>query len=520
MPWRGSEYPGEFPTLGYQVAELIQQKCVIPDGDRAGDPFVLTDEMLRFLLWHYRIDPEHDRFFFNRGAQLVRPQKWGKGPFSAALIVAECDPDAPVRFDGWDSSGEPVGRPWATPWVQVTAVSEDQAANVYRALVPMIELGGLAAEIPDTGQTRINLPGGGRIEPVTASARSRLGQRITFAVQDETHSWGARNGGHQLAYNQRRNLAGMGGRFVSTTNAWDPTEDSVAQRDGESRAPGMYRDDVEPGGGSVRNKAERRRMMRRVYGDSWWVDLDRVDSEVVALIEDGEAAQAERFFLNRKQAGESAAFDPDRWAELADTAHVVPSGALIVLGVDGARHNDAVAVVATEVETGFQWPVKVIEAPKNPGPDYEHSKHELDGAVSEAFDRYSVWRAYCDPQYIEYVVEGWQGRFGEKRVVNWYTNAPRKTAEAVRNFTAAIGAGDVSHDGDPVFSEHVRNARKRRENIRDENQRPLHTLAKDSRTSPRKIDAAMAAVLSWECRGDAIAAGATAAGPSRVLVAH
>jgi hypothetical protein len=51
-------------------------------------------------------------------------------------------------------------------------------------------------------------------------------------------------------------------------------------------------------------------------------------------------------------------------------------------------------MVATDVETGFQWPVKVIEAPKNPGPDYEHSKHELDGAVSEAFDRYSVWRAY------------------------------------------------------------------------------------------------------------------------------
>jgi hypothetical protein len=36
----------------------------------------------------------------------------------------------------------------------------------------------------------------------------------------------------------------------------------------------------------------------------------------------------------------------------------------------------------------------------------------------------------------------------------------------------------------------------------------MHTLAKDSIDSPRKIDAAMAAILSWEARSDCIAAGA------------
>ena len=100
----------------------------------------------------------------------------------------------------------------------------------------MIELGNLAADIPDTGLTRINLPGGGLIEPVTASARSRLGQRITFAVQDETHSWLKSNGGRALADNQRRNLAGMKGRSIETTNAWDPAEQSVAQETWESDA--------------------------------------------------------------------------------------------------------------------------------------------------------------------------------------------------------------------------------------------------------------------------------------------
>src|SRR5438552_3805266 len=83
--WRGPGVSGEFPTLGYAVAELIQDKCVIPDGEHAGEAFLLTDEMLRFLLHFYRLDPESCRFAHDRGGQLVRPQKWGKGPFSASV---------------------------------------------------------------------------------------------------------------------------------------------------------------------------------------------------------------------------------------------------------------------------------------------------------------------------------------------------------------------------------------------------------------------------------------------------
>lgn len=225
VPWRGPSEPGEFPSLGYLVADWIEAHCVVPDGDRAGAPFLLTDEQLRFLVWHYRLreDAEESRagdaWAFRR-SMLVRPQKWGKGPISAAMVCAEAV--GPVLFAGWDCEGEPVGREWATPWIQLAASSEDQVANVYRALLPMIQEGPLADVIPDTGLTRINLSGGGFIEPVTAEGRSRLGQRITFAVHDEPDSWLKHNGGWQLADTQRRNLAGMRGRSVATTNAWDP----------------------------------------------------------------------------------------------------------------------------------------------------------------------------------------------------------------------------------------------------------------------------------------------------------
>lgn len=508
MPWRGPEHPGEFPTLGYLVAELVQAKCAIPDGEHAGRPFVLTDEMLRFLLWFYRLEPETGRFTYGRGAQLTRPQKWGKGPFASAIICAEADPEGPVRFAGWDASGEPVGQAVPTPWIQVTAVSEDQTDNVWSALQAMIELGSIAADIPDTGLTRINLPNGGKIEPVTSSAQSRLGQRLSFALQDETHSWTRLNGGRKVADTQRRNLAGMGGRWAETTNAWDPAEESVAQQTSEAQEPGVFFDDVEPGAGSIRNKAERRRMMRKVYGDSWWVDLDRVDAEIEALLP-RDPAQAERFFLNRKRATEDAAFAKERWEALANREHDVEPGSLIVIGADGARFADALAIVATAVESGHQWPLGIWERPPSAADDYEHPAEQIDGVMLDAFERYDVWRAYVDPQWIEHLLDRWQGRWGLKRVLPWYTHRPRQAAFAVRNYGSAINAGDLSHDGDPVLARHIANAKKQKVNVYDEKHRQMHVISKDTPDSPRKIDGAMAGVLSWEARGDAIAAGAT-----------
>lgn len=137
MPWQRPEDdpPNSFPTLGYQVADWIEERCAIPDREMVGDPFLLTDEQLRFLLHLYRLDPDTGEFFYARGAQLTRPQKWGKGPIAAAVICAEAQ--GPVRFDRWDPDHRDgvVGKQVATPLIQVTAVSEDQAENVYTALL-------------------------------------------------------------------------------------------------------------------------------------------------------------------------------------------------------------------------------------------------------------------------------------------------------------------------------------------------------------------------------------------------
>src|SRR5690606_41938156 len=78
------------------------------------------------------------------------------------------------------------------------------------------------------GVTRVRTRNG-VLQPVTASASSREGQRLTAAILDEPHLWTATNGGHRLAGVLRRNLGKMGGRSIETTNAWAPGEDSVAE---------------------------------------------------------------------------------------------------------------------------------------------------------------------------------------------------------------------------------------------------------------------------------------------------
>lgn len=518
MPWRGAREAGEFPSLGYEVADWIESNLVVPDGPFMYQPFILSDWQLKFLLWFYRLHPDSEvemrrpsrAFAFDRGGQIVMPQKAGKGPFSAA--IAACEAAGPALFAGWNARGEPVGRAWPSAWVEITAVSEDQAGNVWRALLPMIREGPIAAEIPDTGETRINLPGGGTIKTVTASPKSRLGGRLTFCVQDETHSWTRGNRGRALADNQRRNLAGMGGRFLETSNAWDPTEASVAQETFE-KGTGVHKFMVTCGPGSVRDKRTRRKLLKQVYQGSEWVDIDRVSSEVDELLALGNPAQAERYFLNRVVPAEDRCLDPSIWESASDPSYQVAPGALVTVGVDGARYRDSVAIIATEVSSGHQWPLGIWERPSNAGDDYEHPMAEVDGAMVDAFERFEVWRAYVDPGFasanIEALVQGWQGRWGEKRVVAWLMNRLRPAALMVRGYVAAIEAGDVTHNGDATFARHMGNARRRPVSALDDEGRPLWSVTKESPYSTASVDAFAAAALSWEARGDAIGAGAT-----------
>lgn len=528
----------DFPTL-FVAHDWAQHHCVVPDGLHRGDPWTFFDWQAWCLLNFYRVKPDARvgqlaPAFFYRRSQVILPQKAGKAPYTAAHICVEGV--GPSLFAGWAEGGErwdcrdhgcgcgwvyeyepgeAMGRRWPTPLIQVTAFSEDQTDNVYAALRPMIDLGPLSDVVPRTGEEFIRLPDGGRIDAVTSNAKSRLGARLTFAPQDETGIWTAQGGMIKVAETQRRGLAGMGGRAEETSNGWDPSEGSVAQRTAESRRPDIFRyHPLAPDALSYTNKAERRRIHRHVYAGSDHVDLDAIESEAAELIET-DPRQAERFFGNRIVAGASKAFDAQIHGALA-TVNGIARGELVTLGFDGSLTDDATGLVATSVETGHQVVVGAWERPADV-PDWHVPLDEVNEAVDFAFAFWQVWRMYADPPHYRDDINRWASQYGDKRVVEWWTNQRKRMAIALKAFKTDMRAGVMSHgplDDSPEAAEnhlllqaHIANAVRRLTKFRDEDDGSfLWLVGKDGPS--RKIDLVIAAVLSWEARSDAVRAGA------------
>lgn len=316
----------ESETLGYLGADWIEAHCSVPDGFDKGRPFIPSDWQLQIILNHYRVKRSAkwnpDRIllapaFTYRRSQVVAPQKTGKGPLAAAFTALEAA--GPIVFGGWAEGGEvydcrnhgcgcgfmyeyepgdAMGIPRNTSLIQLVATSEEQVDNVYRPLQAMIRSGPLDVFMK-TGEQFVRLPNDGKIEAVTSSAQSRLGNPINFANFDETGIYTIQNKMVRVAETMRRGLAGMGGRSIEWTNPWDPAENSTAQRTYESRSTDIYKFYRKPPTElSYKNARDRRRIHRYVYEGSPWVDLDAIEAEAAELMET-DPAQAERFYGNR-----------------------------------------------------------------------------------------------------------------------------------------------------------------------------------------------------------------------------
>lgn len=497
MPWRGPEYEGEFPSLGWGVVEWWEDNLRVPSGPDWGKPFVATDEQVAYVVKLYRIDSK-GRFVYRRGAKREAKGK-GKSPEAAGLAIVEFA--GPVRFDGWDANGDPVGIPQPTPWVQVAACSEDQTGNTYSALFEMLrESPAVDDQNIDIGKTRVNFYGRpGVIEPVTSAAASREGQPVTFAVLDETHLWLAGNGGRRLANTIRRNVAKMSGRTVETTNAFVPGEDSVAElthkawlKGGRDAAGLLYQATEAPWVEDLADRGALRKALEVAYAGAPWIDLDRLVEEIQDPATD--PADARRFYLNQLVKGENRAVDPKRWDDLLDKREV-PLGSRIGLGFDGSINDDSTALIATTAD-GYQFPIHIWTRPADAAKDWRVPRLEVHDVVEEVFAAFDVGMMLCDPAKWWTEIETWQARYGEC-VLAFDTNSAKRMFPACDRFSTAIAERTLSHDGDPVLRSHVlAMARKKVRVNDDEDDGRSHYVFVKSDT--RKIDAGIGAVLSLE----------------------
>lgn len=522
-------------TLGPQVCEFIEDELIFGPGDLRGQPARLDDEKRALIYRMYEVYPrEHARAGRRRFKRVALSLRKGTAKTELAAWIAACElhPEAPVRCDGWRRRGrgwEPVGAPVRDPYIPMVAYTEEQTEELaYSALYVILSEGPLAEDF-DIGIERImRLGGDGKAVALASAPDSRDGARTTFEHFDETHRFVLPRliEAHQtmMANLPKRKLADAWA--LETTTSPAPGEGSVAERtmeyaqavaEGRVADPRLFFFHRQA---SEHHNLNTKRGIRAAIVEASgpaakWSDIDAI----VSLYQDPTTDRRyfERVWLNRPIQQAAQAFDAAQWGKLADP-HEIAEQTLIVIGFDGSRYRDATALIGTEVESGYQWPLGIWERPPRVA-EWEVPEEEVSRTVAEAFGFYHVWRLYGDPFFWEATLASWAGLYGDDRVITWDTRRTRPMAYAVRSFADAIKTGTISHDGSAQFARHVGNTQRRDVKMLDEEGQPMFTICKERDDSPHKIDAAAAAVLSWQARNDALSAGAVVTQLEGVLMA-
>ena len=174
-------------------------------------------------------------------------------------------------------------------------------------------------------------------------------------------------------------------------------------------------------------------------------------------------------------------------------------------GFDGASVSDC-TVIKLETSDGLLFTPRY-------GPDRRPTiwnpaewggktpRSEVDAAWAEINDTYSLERVYCDPWHFTSEIGVWARLYGEGKFIEWHTNRDRVMHEALELLVTDLATRTVRHDGCPITTQHVANARKLA--------RPGSRYVLGKPSPMQKIDAGMGAVLAHKAAVDARADGWT-----------
>jgi hypothetical protein len=537
------EDPKPWPTLGYQLADFLEERAIFGPGDLAGKPAELSPEKRGLLEAMYEVYPKGHRYAgrrrFKRAGWSVR-KGLAKTEFGAWITFLELHPEAPVRCDGFDARGNPVGRPVSSPYIPMLAYNKDQVEELAFGALAYVIGEGPDAELFDVSLERIlRLSARGRDDgkavPLAQSPNARDGARTTFQLFDEPHRMYLPRllDAHQTMNNNltKRPLADPWSLYVGT--AGQLGQGSIAEQlfhEAEDMAKGaaprdprfffLHRDSgpVHRGddktGHNISTKKGRLAAIKEAtgpdgeYGHGQFEDISEVYDRP-----DTDKAYWERVQLNRWIQSDRQAFDI---AQLTIVDQGIKPGSIVTVGFDGARFRDATAMVLTDVHTGVQQFHALWERPPEIDGvelEWEVDPGEVTAAVNKVMHGYRVFRFNGDPpHYVESMAE-WAGKYPGV-VEEWWTQRKTSMAYAIRTYQQGIRSGAVKlardprpATGSPVENEtlgealvrHIGNAGRRDINLWDDDS-GVQLFILDKLHPDRKFDGCMAAILSWEAR--------------------
>ena len=527
-----------WPTLGPELCDWIEATLPYGPGPKKGEPYVVEPEFRGQIYRMYEVYPRGHaragRRRFKRAALSMR-KGTAKTEKAAIVVAAESHPHAPVRCDGFRRQGSiwvPVGRGVPVdPYIPMVAYTEEQSEDLaYGVLRQILEMSDVA-DWYDIGLDRILVlndhgRAAGEIKPLAGSPSARDGARTTHQHFDETHRMflARLKNAHNTMLQNAFKLRDADAWTLETTTAGQLGQHSIAE-DTHEYAEQVNRGKVEdpslfymhrfaPEEMKTETRAQVKAALLEASGPAsdWSGDIPALVTHYFEPKTD--QSFFSRVWFNRWGRGGQSAFDVARFKKLGKTGKTITPGRLVTLGFDGARRRDASGLVATDVLSGFQQVLGAWERPADADESWEVDAGDVDAAVELAFSTWSVWRMYADPPYWDEWVDAWAGRYGDERVVKWWTNRQRAMAGALRVYRDAM-AGTLTHDANPLYVEHVGNAYRKELPFRNDLDEPMWLIEKERPDSPKKIDVAMAGCLSWEARGDAVAAGAKPPPPAK-----
>jgi hypothetical protein len=498
-----------WPTLGDQVCDWVEVHLVHGPGDVLGRPVTLTDEERLLLYRLYEVYPRgHDQEGRRRFKRAVYSRRKGarKTELAAWIAIAEGDPTAPVRCDGFrkDRGGwVPVGRPIRDPYIPMVATTEEQSEDLAygsaKAILENCELGNSYL----IGEERImhrDTPG--ELKAVASAPSARDGARTSFQHFDETHLFASERlkNAHATMLRNVPKRVDADPWSLETTTMYAPGEESVAEMSH------LYALEIEAGNVQDprllfdhRQAAERhdldtksglRAAIVEASGDALlWTDVESVAAqylEAAANRDDGAKNEFRRYWLNQRRSLAHRAFPPDLWAGRRGRRDVEGP---VVLSFDGSYRRDSTGIVGCTVEENPH--LFVVAAWERPPRDHRWRtpRAEVEAELERAMDDYDVVELAPDPFGWHHEVEEWEQTYGDTVVV-FETNQPTRMGPACDEFTQALRNGEFTQDGDQRLARHIGHCVEQR--------RGRWTLVtKEHPDSPLKIDLAVGAIVAF-----------------------
>jgi phage terminase large subunit-like protein len=192
-----------------------------------------------------------------------------------------------------------------------------------------------------------------------------------------------------------------------------------------------------------------------------------------------------RYRLNQWTSSIDAWLPSGLWDTLATDRKLQP-GENIVLAIDGSFNDDSTALIACTRDQ-FISVIGIWERPEGAGDDWKVPIAMVEQAIRDACTRYEVSEVVYDPYRWERTAQALEYE-GIPMVM--FPQSNERMVPATQEFqTAVIRDKVITHDGNPRLARHIENCRVRAT--------PRGAkLTKESKGSPNKIDAAVAAVMA------------------------